>query len=66
MLKPIISFHDRSRLYLKPSYRDLRPLTVKNEAVQKIDFSQKRKVATMFLVYKDEHQSALFRLMEEF
>ena len=66
MLKPIIPFHDRSRLYLKPSHRDLRPLTVKNEAVQKSDFSENRKVATMFLVYKDEHQSALFRLMEEF
>ena len=41
-------------------------MTVKTKAGQKSDFSENRKVATMFLVYKDENQPALFRMMEEF
>jgi hypothetical protein len=45
---------------------DLRQLTDKNGAEKNSDYSENRKVATMFLVYKDEHQPALFRMMEEF
>ena len=46
--------------------RDLRPLTENNGKAQKTDYSENRKVATMFLLYRDEHQPALNRMMEDF
>jgi serine/threonine protein kinase len=46
--------------------RDLQHLTENSGRTKRADYSENRKVATMFLLYKDEHQPALSRMMEDF
>ena len=45
---------------------DLRPLAEQFGLANKASLAQRRKMATFFMIYKDYHQSALTRLMEEF
>ena len=45
---------------------ELQPLAGDTEIVLKTDSAANRKMATMFLLYKDEHQPELNRMMEEF
>lgn len=44
---------------------DLRPLTENNGKAQKTDYSENCKVAAIFLLYRNEHQPALNRMMED-
>lgn len=46
--------------------KDLQPLTNDYVLSQKAHYSENRKMATMFLLYKDEHQPELNRMMDEF
>jgi serine/threonine protein kinase len=46
--------------------RDLQPLAKDHGVIQKVDVVEKSKIATMFLMYKDEHQPALNRMMQDF
>ncbi|MDM8522438.1 protein kinase [Desulfococcaceae bacterium HSG8] len=45
---------------------ELRPLTRKSDSAHKQIFSEKRNMATLFLLYKDGQQQALSRVLEEF
>jgi hypothetical protein len=45
---------------------DLRPLAEQFGLANKASFTEKRRMATLFMVYKDYHHSALTSLMEEF
>jgi len=46
--------------------RDLHPLIKNNRRVQRAHYPEERKTASMFLLYRDEHQPALNRMMEDF
>ena len=46
--------------------KDLQPLADDYEPTIKADISANRKMATMFLLYTDEHQPELNRMMEDF
>jgi len=45
---------------------DLRPLAEQFGLANKASFAERRRMATFFMIYKDYHQPALTRLMEEF
>jgi len=46
--------------------RDLHPLIKNNRRVQRAHYPEERKTASMFLLYRDEHQPVLHRMMEDF
>jgi hypothetical protein len=46
--------------------KDLQPLAEDHRPTFKDDISANRKMATMFLLYNDEHQPELNRMMEDF
>ena len=46
--------------------KDLQPLAIDHGPAVKAGTSANRKMATMFLLYKDEHQPELNRMMEDF
>ena len=46
--------------------KDLKPLADDHNLVKKANHTASRKMATMFLLYKDEHQPELNRMMNEF
>jgi serine/threonine protein kinase len=51
---------------MNQALESIQPLAEKYSAIRNRQTSEKRKMTTVFLIYKDEHQSALDRLMEEF
>ena len=59
---------DRKKRYqsMAEAVEYLRPLAEQFGLTDKASFAERRRMATFFMIYKDYHQSALTRLMEEF
>ena len=51
---------------MEQALEDLQPIIQEYGLTRKSQTKEKRKMTTLFLVYRDEHQAALDRLMDEF